>query len=97
MKDGKFGTMMRQQEEDEAQKSTEKEQQAMTSPPTGKALLLIQRVISLHHFLQSAILQNLSVASKVTSLATDSMFFFADHLLHLQGVFRVARKMPLWM
>ena len=42
-------------------------------------------------FLQSSITQNLGVPSKVTILAMDSMFLFADRLLHLQAVFRVAR------
>ena len=50
MMDGNFATMMQHKEEDEAHKSTEKEQRAMTSTPTGKALLLVQRVIYLHHF-----------------------------------------------
>ena len=44
MREGEFATMMQQQEEDEAQKSMEKERRAMSSTPTGKALLLIQRV-----------------------------------------------------
>ena len=51
MRDGKCSTMMQHQEEDEAHKSMEKEQWAMTSTPTGKALLLIQRVLFLHNFL----------------------------------------------
>ena len=55
MRDGEFSTMMQQQEEDEAQKSIEKEQWAMTSTPTGKALVLVQRVLSLHHFLKYSI------------------------------------------
>ena len=38
----------------------------------------------------------LTVASKVTTLAMYSMFFFVDCLLYLQAVFRVAKKMPLW-
>ena len=96
MRDGKFATMMQQQEEDEAQKLKEKEQRVMSSTPTGKALLLIQRVLYLHHFLQSSIPHNLGVASKVTILAMDSMFYLVDRLLHLQAVFRVAGKMPLW-
>ena len=74
----------------------EKEQQEMTSTQIGKALLLVWRVLYLHHFLQSSIPQNLGIASKVTTLAMDSMFLFADFLLHLQAVFRVAKKMPLW-
>ena len=41
MGDGKFDTMIQPQEEEEAQKSMGKEQRAMTSTPTGKALLLI--------------------------------------------------------
>ena len=92
MRDGKFATMMQQQEEDEAQKLMEKEQRAMSSTLTGKALFIIQRVLSLHHFLQSYITQNLGVASKVTTLATDTMSFFADCLFYLQVVFRVTRK-----
>ena len=60
--------------------------------PTGKALILVKRVLSLHLFTQSSIPQNLEVASKLTTLEMDSIFFFADHLLHLQAVFRVARK-----
>ena len=56
----------------------EKEQWAMTSTPKGKALFLVQCVLSFHHFLQSSIPHNLGVASKVTTLAMDSMFFFAD-------------------
>ena len=90
MRDGEFSTMMQQQEEDEAQKSIEKEQRAMTSTPTCKALLLIHCFLSLHHFLQYFTPHNLGVASKVTTLAMGSMFFFADHLLYLQAVFRVA-------
>ena len=78
MRDGEFATMMQQKEEDEAQKLMEKEQLDISSTPTGKYLIIIQRVLSLHHFLQSSIPQNLGVASKVTTLATDSMFFFAD-------------------
>ena len=66
--------MMQQQEEDKEEKSMEKEQRAMSSTPTGKALLLIQRALSLHHFLQSSIPQNLGIASKVTTLATDNTF-----------------------
>ena len=64
----------------------------MTSTPTGKALLLIQRVLYLNLFLQSSITQNLVVASKVTTLEMDSIFFCADRLLHLQAVFRVIIK-----
>ena len=92
MRYGKCDTMMQHQEEDEAHKSMEKEQRAMTSTPTGEALVLVQRVLSLHHFIQSSIPKNLGALSKVTTLAMDSMFFFADHLLHLQAVFRVAGK-----
>ena len=73
-------------------KSMEKEQRSMSSTPTGKDLVLVQRVLSLHHFLQYFIPQNLGVPSKVTTLAMDSMFFFADCLLHLQAVFRVSGK-----
>ena len=96
MRDGEFETMMQQQEEDKVYKSMEKEQRTMSSTPTGKALILIQRVLSLHHFIQSSIPQNLGVASKVKTLAMNSMFFFTDRLLHLQAAFRVAGKMPLW-
>ena len=92
MRDGEFATTIQQQEEDEALKSMKKEQRAMTSTPTGKSLLLIQRDLSLHYFVQSSIPHNLGVASKVTTLEMDSTFSFADFLLHLQAVFRVARK-----
>ena len=74
MRDGEFATMMQQQEEDKAHKLTEKEQRAMTSTSTGKALLLVQHVLSLQHFLKSSIPQNLGVASKVTTLEMDSNF-----------------------
>ena len=84
--------MMQEQEEDEAHKSTEKEQWATTSNPTRRVLLLVQRVLSLHHFIQSSITQNLGVTSKVTTLETDSIFFFAYPLLHLQALFRVDKK-----
>ena len=84
--------MLQQQEEDEAQKLMEKEQRVMSSTPTGEDFLLVKRVLTLHHFLQFLIPQNLGVASKVTTLAMDSMFFFADRLLRLQAVFRVAKK-----
>ena len=90
MRNGQFATMMQQQEEDEVQKLMEKEQQAMSSTLTGEDFILVQRVLSLHHFLQSYIPHNLGVASKVTTLAPDSMFFFTDRLLHIQAVFRVA-------
>ena len=85
MRDGEFDTMMQHQEEDEEPRYMEKEQRAMTSTLTGKYLLLIKRVLYLHHFLQSSILQNLGVASKITTLEMDSIFFFADLLLHIQS------------
>ena len=53
----------------------EKEQRAMSSMPKGKALVIVQLVLSLHHFIQYSILQNSGVPSKVTTLAMDSMFF----------------------
>ena len=56
----------------------------MASTLTGKALILVHCVISLLHFFQSFIPQNLGVASKVTTLAMESTFFFSDHLLRLQ-------------
>ena len=92
MRDGEFATMMQQQEEDEVQKLMEREQRAMSSTLEGKALILTQSVLSLQKFLQYSIPPNLDFASKVTTLATDSMFFFADRLLRLQAVFRVSRK-----
>ena len=96
MRDGEFATVMQQQEENKDQKLTEKEQWAMSSMPKGEALVLVQRVLSLHHFLQSSIPQNLVVASKLTALAMDSMFLLADSLFCPQAVFRVAKKMSLW-
>ena len=72
----------------------EKEQRAMTSTTT---LLLVHHVLSLNQILKSSTLHNLVIASKVTALAMEGMFYFADSLLHLQAVFRVAKKMPLWM
>ena len=95
VKDGEFATIMQQKEEEEAQISTEKEQQATASTPTGTPLLLIQRILSLHHFLRSYIPHNFGVASKVTTLEMDIHFFFKDRLLHIQVVFRVSRKIPL--
>ena len=92
MRYGKFETMIQHKGEDEAQRSMEKEQRSMTSMPTGKALLLVQCFLSLYHFFQSSIPQNLGVASKLTTLAMESMFFFTDILIHLQAVFRVAEK-----
>ena len=74
MRDGEFATMMQHREEDETQKLMEKEQRAMSSTPTGEALVLVQRVLSLHYVLHSSISQNSGVASKVTTLATDSIF-----------------------
>ena len=68
MRDGEFATMIQHQEEDEEQKLMGKEQRAMSPMPTGKALLLVQCVLSLHHFLKYSIPQNLGVASKVTTL-----------------------------
>ena len=78
MRDGEFVTMMQQKEEDEAQKSMEKEQRAMASTPTGKALILFQCVLSVYHFLNDYIPQNLGVVLKVRTLEMESMFFFAD-------------------
>ena len=83
MRHGKFATMMQQQEEDKYQKSVEKEHRAMPSMPKGKALLFIKRVLYLYYFLLSSIPHNLGVASKVPTLETDRMFFFADRLLHI--------------
>ena len=96
MRHGKFATIMQLQEEHKDQKLIEKEHQAMPSKYTGKALILIHRVLYLHHFLLSSIPHNLGVASKVTTLATDSMFFIEDGLLNLQAVLRVTGKMLLW-
>ena len=79
--------MMQQKEEDKAQKLMEKEQRSVTSMPTGKALLIVQYVLSLHHLIQSSIPQNLGVASKVTTFEMNSMFFSADPLLHPQWQF----------
>ena len=45
IRDGNFATMIQQKEEEEVQKSMEKEQRAMPSSPTGKALVLVQRVL----------------------------------------------------
>ena len=96
IRDGELATIMQQKEEGEAHKLTEKEQQEMTSTQTGKDLLLVWRVLSLYHFRQYSIPQNLGVASKATTLSIESMFFFVGFLLHLQAVFRVAQKMLLW-
>ena len=46
----------------------------MISTLTGTDLILFQCVLSLHHLLQSSIFQKLGVASKVTTLAMDSIF-----------------------
>ena len=94
-RDGELAAMMQQKEEYEARKSTDKEQLAMIATPTGEALLLVHRVLYLNLFFQSSMHQNLGVASKVTTLATESIFFFADSLLRLEAVFRVAGKIPL--
>ena len=75
-RDGELATMAQHQEEDEEQILTEKEQWVMTSTPTGKALLLVQHVLSLHNLLSYSVPQNLGVASKVTTLAMDSMIYF---------------------
>ena len=83
MRDGKISIMMQHQEEEKAQKSMEKEQRAMTSTPTRRDLLLVHRVLSLHHFLQSSVPQNLGVGSKVTTLEMEIIFFFANRLLRL--------------
>ena len=69
-----------------------KEQQVVSSTPIGKALVLFCRFLSLHRFLPSSIPQNLGVPSKVTTLAMESMFFFAGRLLRIQAVFRVSRE-----
>ena len=66
--------MMQQQEEDEVQILMEKEQRAISSTPKGKDLLIIQHALSLHHFLQYSIPQNLGVASKVTIIAYENTF-----------------------
>ena len=94
---GEFATMMQHKEGGELQKLIDKKQKAMASTPTGKALLLVQHVLFFHHLLHSYIPQNLGVTSRVTTLAMDSMFFSADHLICLQAVSRVAGKMPLWV
>ena len=96
MRDGNFSTIIQQQEEDEAQKLMEKEQRAMTSTSAGKALLLVQSVLSLHNVIQSSIPQKLGSPSKVKTLEMDSIFLLLGCLLHPQAVFRVAEKNPLW-
>ena len=92
MRNGEFATIMQHQEEEKVQKLMEKEQRSMSSMPKGKALLLIKRVLSLHHLIKPSIPKNLGVTSKVTTSAMDSMFLFTNRLLHLQAVFRVAWK-----
>ena len=64
----------------------------MISTQTGKALLIVQRVLYLHHFIHSSVPQNLGVASNVTTLAMESVVFFAESLIRLQAVFRVSGK-----
>ena len=56
---------MQRKEEDKARKLMEKEQRSMTSTPTGKALILVQRVLSVQHFIQYFVPHTLGVASKV--------------------------------
>ena len=92
MRDVKLATIMQHQEVEKAHTSMEKEQRSMTSTPTGKDLLLVWSILSLHSFIQPSIPNNLSIASKVTNLTMDSKSFFADCLLHLQAVFKVTRK-----
>ena len=93
MRDGEFSTLIQQQVEDKVQKSMEKEQRGMKSTPTGKSLLLVKHVPSLYRFLKSSIPKNLDVASKLTTLAMESMSFFTNCLLHLQAIFRVTGKL----
>ena len=62
MRYGKLVTMTQYQEEEESQKCMEKEQRDMASMPTGKASILVQSILSLHHILRSSIPQNLGVA-----------------------------------
>ena len=50
MRDSDLTTMIQQQEEEKARKLMEKEQRAMTSTPTGQALLLVKRVLYLHYY-----------------------------------------------
>ena len=57
----------------------------MTSTPTGETFLLVHRVLSLHYFLQYSIPQNLVVASKVKTLAMESVLSSQGCLLHLQA------------
>ena len=97
MRDGEFPTMMQQQEEDEAQKLMEKEQRYMSSTPTGKAFLIIQRVLSLNHFIKSSIPHNLGVASKVTTLEIDSKFSSRIVYSIYKWYLESPGKMPLWM
>ena len=61
-RDGELTNIIQQQEEDEAQKLVEKEQQAMESTPTSRDLIIVQSVLSLHHFIQFSILQKLGFA-----------------------------------
>ena len=91
-RDGELATIMQQKEEDEAHILMEKEYPATTSTPTGRSLLLVQCVLTLHVFLQSSIPHNSGVASKATTLEMDIIFSFADRLLNLQVVFRVSSK-----
>ena len=60
-RDDELTTMMKQQEEDETYKLMGKEQRAMTSTETRRALLIVQRVLSLQKFMQSSIPHNLGV------------------------------------
>ena len=96
MRDGELATMMQQKEEEETQKSIYKEQWAMASTPTGKALLLVQRVLPLHHFLQSSIPQNVGVALKVQSWRWT--VFFPSWIVYYiyKRYLESLKKNPLW-
>ena len=78
---GELTKIIQQQEEDEAQKLVEKEQQAMESTPTSRDLIIVQSVLSLHHFLRFILLLLLNYIGKL-SVPRYHMFLIL-HTMHL--------------
>ena len=66
--------------------------QGMTSTPTGKSLLFVQHVLSLHCRLEASAPKNLDITSKVDVMAKDGMVPLTERLLQLQAVFKASGK-----
>ena len=72
------------------QKYSEEVLQGMKSTQTGKALIFVQHILSLHCLLQDSAPQNLDITSKVNVMTKDDMVLLTERLLQTQTLFKAS-------